>query len=213
MGMRIGGMEDGGKWLCDPLFVQGDAERLLDAPSTPPECLVYSLGSNNKWDFERSMLVLFPHCQIYTFDFTSSPPRFEEPRIHFYKWGIAGTDDEERNFYTLPTVVQKLEHQDKAIDVFKMDIEGFEFESMGAIFASEEGRKIFKKMRMILVEIHFGRYGHKNTTGLFMSIMDNLHNMGFAMYYREDNYKWCRNMMPPCGEYAFIRLNSSFFLE
>jgi hypothetical protein len=97
------------------------------------------------------MLALFPHCQIHTIDFTSSPPPFVEPRIHFYKWGIVGTDDPSRNFYNLPSVVQKLEHMDKEIDVFKMDIEGYELETSGAIFASKEGKKIFRKMRIILI--------------------------------------------------------------
>jgi hypothetical protein len=216
MAMRIGGfdgMGPGGKWLCDPLFVKGDFERMSGAPTPPPECLVYSLGSNNEWGFERAMLALFPHCQIHTMDFTSSPPPFVEPRIHFYKWGIAGTDNSSRNFYTLPSVVQKLEHMDKEIDVFKMDIEGYEFEALRAIFASEEGKKICKKMRIILMEVHFGFYGEKNSSEKWKEIMENLHNLGFALYYREDNYEVCSNMMPPCGEYAFIRLSNNFFLE
>eukprot|EP00951_Prasinocladus_malaysianus_P019895 scaffold161663_cov33-Prasinocladus_malaysianus.AAC.1 len=57
---RLGLPGDGGKWVCDPHKLQ----RVKD-------CLVYSFGSDNKFDFEEAVTYqIGPHCEIHTFDHT-----------------------------------------------------------------------------------------------------------------------------------------------
>ena len=59
---RIGKLGDGGKWICDP-------HRISDQE----DCLVYSVGSNNDFSFEQSVLdEIGSHCEIHTVSLSHS---------------------------------------------------------------------------------------------------------------------------------------------
>lgn len=61
---RVGSDGDGGKWLCpldNGLGNETQAAALVPADAPPPtrnqsSCIVYSVGSNNQFDFEEAML-------------------------------------------------------------------------------------------------------------------------------------------------------------
>jgi hypothetical protein len=57
----------------------------MEEHSNANECIVYSLGSRNTFDFEQS-LSHATNCQIYTFDCTSEPPSAPIPRVQFEKF-------------------------------------------------------------------------------------------------------------------------------
>eukprot|EP01135_Chromosphaera_perkinsii_P006150 Nk52_evm16s418 gene=Nk52_evmTU16s418 len=78
---RIGMPGDGGKWLCDP-------RRLLNAEKN---CLVYSFGSNNKFDYEIYMHHFFPNCEIHTFDHTVENPDVPD-FVNYHYWGVSPID-------------------------------------------------------------------------------------------------------------------------
>ncbi|KAI8468758.1 MAG: methyltransferase domain-containing protein [Monoraphidium minutum] len=67
--LRYGGGGDGGKLLCDL--------GVLRAP-----CLVYSMGSNGDYGFERDILSRTP-CEVHTFDCTYNGTSVQ-PARHFY---------------------------------------------------------------------------------------------------------------------------------
>ena len=49
-------------------------------------CLIYSIGGNNQWQFENAMLEL-TKCEVHTFDCTGEIDRFHVPkndRLHFH---------------------------------------------------------------------------------------------------------------------------------
>lgn len=53
---RVGRLGDGGKWICDPHRI-----------TNQDDCLVYSVGSNNDFSFEQSVLdEIGQHCEIHT---------------------------------------------------------------------------------------------------------------------------------------------------
>ena len=66
----IGPGGDGGKWVCDPHRVNR------------PGCLVYSVGSNNHFDFELYVQKSLPNCEIHIFDFDDYSAGLQE-------WGIS----------------------------------------------------------------------------------------------------------------------------
>lgn len=55
---RVGGLDDGPKWTCDPY-------RLLQRPN----CLIYSIGSAGQYQWETGLVQrLGSHCEIHVFE-------------------------------------------------------------------------------------------------------------------------------------------------
>ena len=55
---RVGGLDDGPKWTCDPY-------RLLQRPN----CLIYSIGSAGQYQWEEGLVQrLGSHCEIHVFE-------------------------------------------------------------------------------------------------------------------------------------------------
>ena len=106
---RRGG--DGGKYLCN-------------LGSLTQGCIIYSLGSNGDFSFERSMVRATP-CDVHTFDCTVGPsrvPKRLDSRIHFHRICLGDVenarDEEGRRFSTLPALTKQLGHA--RIDLLKV---------------------------------------------------------------------------------------------
>jgi hypothetical protein len=129
--IRYGNSRDAGKWLCG-----------LEELSFNDSCIVYSLGSNNDFLFELSILSK-TQCTVHTFDCTSSPPQEKHDRLHFHKICLGensplqhhifpqskqiktNQQSTERLFLTFDQILKMQKH--KKIHVLKMDIEGAEY--------------------------------------------------------------------------------------
>lgn len=135
---RIGRLGDGGKWICGLELLEE-----LPAPKTPespPPCIVYSFGINTESSFEDALLSRTRGCEIWGYDFSVNDfgPQLNRSaeyvhRAHFNKAGIAGVTDAKKNppFFSIQDLLKKNGHDH--IDVLKMDIEGFEFDTMRSI--------------------------------------------------------------------------------
>ncbi|KAJ9527308.1 hypothetical protein QJQ45_025554 [Haematococcus lacustris] len=169
---RIGQVGDGGKWVCDPMRTASH--------SSP--CLVYSIGSNNYFGFENELLKQLPHCEVHTFDHTSNPPQANDNQaIKFHKLGLSGKDAPP--MASLPTILASLNHAGKEITLFKIDIEGAEFELFTELFKSSP--QVVRQLRQILIEVHFPNNpiaGSTTKYGAIDTLMINLHNAGFAIF-------------------------------
>jgi hypothetical protein len=103
-----------------------------------PGCVVYSVGSNNRFDFEKSALKNTP-CEVHTFDCTGLKERFDavpdHERMHFHHLCLGDKHQKGSrkcrglekcgDTWTLLEIQQNLKHT--RIDLLKMDIEGFEW--------------------------------------------------------------------------------------
>ena len=92
-------------------------------------CVTYSIGSNNKWDFEEHM-VRDTNCRIETFDCTvdATVPFHIHNRTRFHSFCLgskAGTIGQQI-YMTLPQLNAKA-GRNQGPDYFKIDIEGFEW--------------------------------------------------------------------------------------
>ena len=154
---RIGGLGDGPKWVCDPHRID------------PSNCLVYSIGSNNKFEFELSVLnEISSTCEIHTFDPTLSKDVLtkeglpsNKPRngnVHFHPWGLADHDyvhvqadtGKKMVYKTMGSIVSALGHQKRRIDLMKVDCEGCEYSTVDGWFG------VGVNIGQILVELHGG---------------------------------------------------------
>ena len=109
--VRVGGMGDGPKFVCDPHRIPRVAKlnsivNLIDADrwssnnagqksnkrNASDRCLVYSIGSGGNFRFEyglQSLLGPENRCEIHVFDgtdYSSSMPKLLD--IHFHPWGL-----------------------------------------------------------------------------------------------------------------------------
>ena len=123
--LRVGGMGDGGKWVCDPHRISKN------------DCLIYSVGSNNDFRFEEEVLKLISDsCEIHTFDPSVKIPR-PPKSVHFHPWGISSKTETlqnqtkpNRNGWNMKSVndvIEFLGHQNRTIDIFKTDCERCEW--------------------------------------------------------------------------------------
>jgi hypothetical protein len=216
---------------CDTTCVGGacklDKSKIvcgIEKLQTEEKCVVYSVGSNNKWEFERDLLKKTP-CEVHTFDCTGNITRFHKPtnpRLHFHhiclgaehvpynhdqkcKGGICG------DILTLYQIQIMLGH--KRIDLLKIDIEGYEwplFESWPELSDTNQVADMVLPMQ-ILVEVHYktkmrdlrppGPRGtdYKSAQDI-VKLQEHLLKTGYAVAVRDDNRR-CRH----CTELTLVR--------
>ncbi|CAF1187200.1 unnamed protein product [Adineta ricciae] len=131
---RYGKSTDTGKVLCG-----------LSSLAPSVDCIVYSLGSNNHFEFEES-IAKRTSCKVYTYDCTSLPPKNPIRNVHFhqvcmgektnlqeYMYPNNGTNRHRQNqtyvFKRFSEILKENDHE--RVHVLKMDIEGAEY----AVFA------------------------------------------------------------------------------
>ena len=116
---RIGTVSDGGKWVCNPVQVRNFAT-----------CVIYSLGINNEPSFEAEFAKFTDNkCSIRSFDKNNQKPetikRIKNSNGTFMKALIAPEVNQTAGSYTIKSLMEKFD--DERIDIFKIDIEGFEY--------------------------------------------------------------------------------------
>jgi len=180
---RIGGLGDGAKWVCDPHRIKKD-------------CLVYSVGSFNNFDFEESVFQdISEKCEIHTFDPTVGDSPSNRPEyVHFHSWGLAKDTNSATKMKSLKDIILKLGHEKRHIDILKIDCEGCEWDTYQALIDVQN-------VRQIQMEMH----GTTNAYELLSAMRVN----NFVVFHKEPNTYGCSG---DCIEYAWIKLNKNFFL-
>ena len=210
----IGGAcsEDKSKYVCGISQLGGGGGE---------ECVIYSIGGNNAWQFEEDLLTR-TNCQIHTFDCTGPKTRFTLPpdennRLHFHHICLGanrmkgiGNDNPScgkktlcGDTWTLEEIQRHLGHD--RIDLLKLDIEGWEW----PIFDIESTNATIPMQ--VLIEVHY-TWGKKGTRGVIhdksmgsakdlVRLQSRLLKMGLITVQRDDN-KSC----PWCSELTLLRV-------
>mmetsp|Transcript_4740 Transcript_4740/g.11186 ORF Transcript_4740/g.11186 Transcript_4740/m.11186 type:complete len:365 (+) Transcript_4740:87-1181(+) len=196
------GTGDGPKWVCDPHRLK---KKKKDNNNNDSNCLVYSVGSAGKVEFENGVKdEIGSHCEIHTFDVSNYNKRngdFAE-RLEgvatFHHWGI-GTKKQAQyhpqSFKTLQQTMNMLGHENRTIDIFKIDCEGCEWVTYEDWLEQD--------IRQILVETHDAPM--PNARDFFYK----LHNAGFVIFNKEANYQNGGGGV----EYGFLKLSTDFFVN
>ncbi|CAJ1965998.1 unnamed protein product [Cylindrotheca closterium] len=199
---RIGGMGDGPKWVCDP-------HRLTNKK----DCLIYSVGSEGNFMFENALLKeIGKHCEIHTFDPEIqgiSYGHLAPLGVHYHNWGFMSKSSKEaQNEYywnamefqsaykTMKETIETLGHVGREIDIFKIDCEGCEWTTFPDWFRSGA------TLRQILVEVH--KTPDDTVNEFFTGMQEN----GYVTFHKEPNIQFAQGS---CVEYAFLKLEDSFF--
>ena len=105
---------------------ESNKEKAISAAPAAP-CTAYSIGSNNKWDFEVNFFKQ-TNCRMETFDCTCNatvPPEIEA-RTKFWGSCLGTTDSPDHKFLTFPSL-NKMIGRKEGPDYLKVDIEGYEW--------------------------------------------------------------------------------------
>ncbi|KAL4233391.1 hypothetical protein ACF0H5_008072 [Mactra antiquata] len=101
---RVGSFRDGGKEVCNDYIVR-----------PKPPCLVYSFGSNNRFDFEKEAIRMYG-CEVLTFDPTMGHIAEKDRQIptgcKFYLKGLEGDDMPSKSMYRMKTILNDYGHTD-----------------------------------------------------------------------------------------------------
>ncbi|KAL3858127.1 hypothetical protein ACJMK2_012738 [Sinanodonta woodiana] len=195
--IRIGSFLDGGKEMC------------IDEPYKPKRpCLVYSFGINWLWDFDEDIVSMFG-CEVFAFDpgMSNETDYFiKGPNITFYKIGIWDrhmVNEQGWHLMTLKQIRKKLGHENRIIDVLKIDIEWAEWTVLPEIIASGE----LQTVKQMLIEFH------TDDTMKTLLVFRMVYEARFRIFMRERNPLGCRYKVPwsirerpHCIEMSFIHI-------
>jgi len=137
-----------GKWMPYKFHhaIDGNKFICLDRISLKEDCLIYSFGSNNEWDFEDVADRM--GCTTYVYDHTIDAPARRGSNIHFTKTGMATKKTMELD--TLENHIALNNHQGRLIDYLKVDIEEEELHSLPQWIESG----ILENVDQIALEMH-----------------------------------------------------------
>lgn len=167
-------------------------------------CLVYSVGSNNDIRFERAVNTYINGCEIHTFDPTMIDTPFVGGKYAtFHPWGL-GTDGGKEEIMSFETVMKKLGHTNRTIDILKIDCEGCEWAAMPPLFEliASGGAKV----NQVLIELHQGQTNFTAHLNQFFQAAD---KAKLRIFHKERNQWGCDGFR--CVEYALV--SESFLRE
>jgi hypothetical protein len=182
--LRYGSGDDGGKWVCGLAALQQG-------------CIIYSLGSDGNFAFENSMVESSP-CEIHTFDCTitsAKVPGNLNPRIHFHPLCLGDDADngaKAGSYRSLSSLMAELGHAQ--VQLLKMDIEGYEFRVIEALFKgflAGKGSSLplqiaFEQHYLTNTEVGWGKQNPGLSAGDMAIAWVNLAEMGYVLVHRED---------------------------
>ena len=173
------------------------------------ECIVYSLGSNNVFHFERAV-VTKTNCTVHTFDCTSAPPLRSpqgNPRFHFHPICVGQSKaGSELTFKPLPAIMAELGHAH--ISIIKWDVEGFEHDIFRDLL--QDGNLQSRLPREILFELHFRSHmgartswwDREKSAGEMAMLGVDLYDAGYRVIAAHRN-AGCSS----CYEYSLLRVS------
>ncbi|XP_071152343.1 probable methyltransferase-like protein 24 isoform X2 [Mytilus edulis] len=192
--LQVGGIE----YRCRNLKNRGN---WYDCNSFPfkvrKPCLVYSFGINYDFRFDDEMAIL--GCEVHSFDpsMGNTEKHIRKSGVHFYPIGIGGKSNDavipRMDQYTkkhpkkmwkvrtLRQIMESLGHEDRHLDILKIDIESYEWEVLRNILSDN----LASRIRQLNIEYHIFNAATRNYVDL-LQIYRSLKEAGFLRYACDD---------------------------
>lgn len=180
--VRIGNIGDGGWEICEDTEFR---------PTNP--CLVYSFGINNDFSFDDHMADRY-NCEVHSFDpsMTDTAEGKRKQKQWFYHIGLGDQTQTMANGWKMTTLKDLLKNHGQTeakIDILKIDIEKYEWQTLIQIFESGGLRNI----KQLLLELHIAIVGEPEKQEYIqgLGVLKMLYDQGFRMYCSHRNL-WCK---------------------
>lgn len=179
-------------------------------------CHIFSIGSNDQWGFEEDVMAKLAHCHTHTFDCTLPGPPRHKPgvdRVHFYPFCMGTGAEKDRLTkkksakYLSYAQLWNATGASSPPKLLKMDIEGFEFDTLISLLADSPSNTWPEQ---IMMEVHYGtrmvevewmlRTRQAAEMALFF---DTLFNTGGYMPVIRKYFRGC----PTCMEILLLRVH------
>ena len=183
------------------------AERRKKQQGNNAGCLIYSVGSNGDYSFEDGLVDLIgpTACEIHTFDPDNYARATSErtKNMYYHQWGIKNShsydftkEARKEKFLSMQETVKELGHENRVIDILKIDCEGCEWASYNDWLKLD--------IHQILVETHGAP---SNAHGFF----DGLLKAGYVIFSKEPNIEPGALSLGGLNvEFSFIKLHPDF---
>ncbi|KAK0069662.1 methyltransferase-like protein 24, partial [Biomphalaria pfeifferi] len=187
------------RYECKQVKPMGNWHICQDPPYTvSPPCLVYSFGINYDFSFDDAMVSL--GCEVHSFDPSMNMETHKRKNgnfSYFYKWGLSNVNadayEPRKDVYvknvqswkmrTLKSLIKELGHEERTIDVLKMDIEGYEWGVVDNLLETD----VLKQVRQFLIEYHlFPSFPAKVEYVYLYQTISRVREMGFREFYYGD---------------------------
>ena len=177
---------DGPKFMCDVEVMPGK------------DCLVYSVGSNGDFSFEKAIHRRFG-CETHTLDPTDWTGRWAKmaatAHTQFHDVGLGAARGYMKTARkarcevdTLGNVMRRLGHQGRRLDVLKIDCEGCEYAVFQGVWKDvAEGRLAIGQ---VLVEVHGNDFDRA------AAFFEGATEAGYLVYSKERNQWGCNGEYP-----------------
>ena len=204
------------EWVCEneerlgeASYSIGDGPKFVCAAETLANydrCIVYSIGSDWDFSFEKAIHQRAPNCEIHTFDGTMDlserplPVGLEPSKIHFHNWNIVAKADapcKDISCKTYETTKIALGHMDAGLTMLKIDCEFCEYSVLPEILA------IDGRVAQILIEMHGA------DPSRIVNLFSTLQALGLMIFHKERNHWGCSGWR--CVEFSLI--SRTFALE
>ncbi|KAI9002476.1 methyltransferase domain-containing protein [Hyaloraphidium curvatum] len=167
---------EGGKWIC-----------FVPKPGEP--CLVYSVGSNYDFSFEKAVKQLNAGCEVHTFDPTTDVARSRALAVGvgstFHPWAF-GRDR------SVAQIADELGHSGRRIDILKIDCERCELKPsfLSTFSKCRKGRDgSDPPIGQILMEVHLPEPPEAPFPAV-KALFDAFDGCGFRTFHKEPNVEW-----------------------
>ena len=200
---RLGKAGEGGKWVCD----------INNIETTNYVPLIYSLGSNGDFTFEKDLKHLLPTAEIHIFDTGSYTCPADVCTYHQIAVGNKMINGRK----SLREVMEEFGHLKRRIDILKVDIEGNEYKMLEEYFQSSQDTSTdpnnkqnaakVSYIRQILMKIHLSNENGNNAAVQVHGLFELLRSNYYVIFHKEINPVNSSNT----AEYGFLRLNRIFF--
>ncbi|XP_069130239.1 uncharacterized protein [Argopecten irradians] len=172
--VRVGQAGDGGWNMCNTTEYR---------PVKP--CLVYSFGINNDWGFDDAISSEYG-CEVHAFDPSMGVNDHKRSeKIYFHNLALSdknGIINGHWKSKTLQSIIHSLGHDERIIDIVKMDIEGSEWPAMESFIPSGT----LKNIRQLYFEFHTGITPSENYRTRMINFRK-LYDNGFRLFWGHPN--------------------------
>ena len=139
--------------------------------------IAYSFGINKNIQFDKALAN--KGIDVYMYDHTINSLPYKNVKFHWKKIGICGIGKQYPNMKNLEELIIENGHINEKDMILKMDIEGWEWESLINLKQST-----LNKFKYIAIEFHFKDEKNYNNTFIYYNVLEKLSRTHQSFYFR-----------------------------